>query len=96
MNKMTLWRLYRANFVRTNLGSALGPRSAARRATKAACAEATMALVGVHPRFTQVPPTSLRSTTVTERPLPASLVASAGLRIWSGATKSTAADVTAR
>ncbi len=54
------------------------PYSAARRAICAAYALATMALVGVHPLLTQVPPNRCRSMTATFIPLPASRPASDG------------------
>src|ERR1700740_1077958 len=54
------------------------PKSPPRRARCAACALATMALVGVHPVFTHVPPKSLRSTSATLRPALARRTASDG------------------
>ena len=49
----------------TATGAAWKPKSPPRRARCAACALATMVLVGVHPVLTQVPPKSLRSTMAT-------------------------------
>ena len=54
------------------------PHSAACRATCAARALATSALVGMQPSFTQVPPRCSRSISATVMPAPASLTASDG------------------
>jgi hypothetical protein len=47
------------------------PKSAARRATWAACALAIIVLVGVQPVFTHVPPNNFRSMITTLNPAPA-------------------------
>jgi hypothetical protein len=65
-------------FISTPISPAATPNSAARRARCAAYALATIALVGMQPVFTHVPPKSLRSTIATFCPAPANRLASEG------------------
>jgi hypothetical protein len=63
---------------RRGLASSSTPYSPARLAMCAAYALATIALVGVQPSFTQVPPNFAFSITATFMPAPESRAASAG------------------